>query len=1129
MRDLIRSVVNLSVAMPLLAMKQAGELWRGRDGADSLAGDLDSLTDAVKGQLEGTARDVYEGGERLQAQVFGNAEPKQPEQAAPEKAAANEGGEATKTPQPGPAEVRSGDLDLRSVVVLGEGLAAGFGDFSLAEEYQRESFAAQLAAQMGASLTRPDVESPGLGDAPGYQRLPVMVPALMQTTALSSFPPSGTPRNLALPGYRVADALSLRPVAPLVHQGNARQTLANLALGLPELLAGGEAMLPTQLERALAHQPSFAIVELGFYETLEAAVAGRPGDIPEAAAFSREFGQVVAPLAAAGARVLVLTIPDPVDTAYFSSLESAAANLKVTSTILAEAFGLEKDDRVSVPALMEMGCQLLAETISPLPEGGILKGAVAAEIGARVVALNDAIRAVAAAHGAEVFDLAALYKKVAAEGVQVGGRRLTADFLGGFYLLNGYYPGATGHAVIANAILAQLNRDHGASFRAIDLEQAQRRDPAAGHRPAGGPVLSGKKLHAAAGIGVTEVAHRRADTPAAPAKRSAKGQAKPAAKGHGKPGVRLELPPGLEQRLPLSKAASYFGDSIRAAHCRKENEQVFGSGREQLFGGLAMVDSHLSGEIHIRFGEPEDDVTHFEVRHGKLEGDNGTLTAPQFFKLPSLRNQVSDDASLVSQGDLNLATGEVTNLKYAVGFFNTALLALMRVNPKLPVAAIEFPGLYGSADAKFEQRADGLLDFTFYGTTFLPLGGALEGDPVRFPLPLAGPSLEFASITAPGTSLHPHIHLSTKDPEPAPDPALVPEIPVNTVREYTIFTRQTSFGDKFTLNSPELAGDPTGRSHLLGRVQVQFGPASGDSVPVAVSCLNPGGVLTEPTPSPLADVFPGRLPPSPIGHNEFLRFATRTYYLDALTCIDDPFDLSVGNVSRASGRLLSDLLHRALIGQNLFYALIRVEPRTPKSSFFFRGPAHFEKGRDGRPVFRFAGQVMVPYPEGYLFPSPDMAKGVVIGSGSQLDPFYWIQAMQHDRASDAVLSGQASNVVSSANEQFSYKYEIGGDLTKTKPVFEYTNHTVDGVFRLKSLTWVGFANSRGAGREGGGAFDTVTFAGFGTWSRDASGGLHLVCAQICASPATPYVSIQIGGGRVSNVNTRPPKLEDVRP
>ena len=1117
MRDLIKSMVRLSVAMPALAAKQAADIWRTRGDTRPLAGDFTRVSDAVEAQLDGATKDLFERGVRMEREVLGTEV-----RETPRAEVVTEGAE----PSGRPAAVHSGDLDTRTMVVLGEGLAAGFGDFSLAAEFQRESFVAKLAAQMGRDFTQPLIESPGIGDAPGFPSLPVMVPALMQTSALSEFPPARAPHNLSVPGFRVADASGLRPLPPLVRQDDARRTLANLILGLPEILQGAET-LPTQLERAIGHEPTFALVELGFYEVLEAAVAGRPRDIPDRAVFRKDYEEIVLRLSESGARMLLLTIPDPIDTAHFSSIDSAAANLKVTPSLLADAFGLASGDLIPVSALMEMGFQFLGDTVGAVPPGVILTKAVAAQISEGVRSLNGEIRAVAEKHKAEVFDLAALLRGVAETGVPVGGRKLTADFLGGFYQLNGYYPGATGHAVIANAIIEQLNQTHGATFRSIDLEPVMGRDPAAECRPAGGPVRTGEHSRATS-AGVTDAVNRWVDAPAGTKRSAKKGSAKSDAKAAAKPASeRLKLPPGLEQTLAISKASSYFGDAIRAANCRDENERVFGSGRELLFGGLAMVDSHLSGDLKIRFFEPDDDLAHFEVRHGRLVGEDGTLAAPQFFKLPSRHNEVRDDDDIVSSGDLNLATGEVSNLKWAVRFGNTVLLALVRVNPKLPDAPIEFPGLYGSAWARFQQRDDGLLDFSFYGTTFIPLGGAMEGDPIRFPLPLCGPTLEFASIPAPGTSLHPHLALSTREPEPA-DPALVPEIPVNTVREYTIYTRNSSFGDKFTLNSPELVGDPTGRSQLLGRVQVQFGAPSGDSVPVAISCLNPGGMLAEPTPSPLADVFPGRLPPSPIGHNEFLRFATRTYYLDALTCIDDPFDLSVGNVSRSSGRLLSDLLHRALIGQNLFYALIRVEPRTPKSSFFFRGPAQFEKGKDGRTVLRFAGKVNIAYPEGYLFPSPDMAKAVAVGPHSELDPFYWIQAMQHERATDAVLSGAASKVLSSANELFSYKYEICGDSAKKSPSFEYTNHTADGTFRMKTLSWVSFVNSRAAAG-GDGNYDTVSFAGFGSWSRDPSNALHLVCAQICEAQALPYVSIQIGGGRISNVNTKPPNLDDVRP
>jgi hypothetical protein len=1109
------------MAMPLLAVREAVGLFKDRGKPGALSAGLDSVTEAVEGQMEGTAKDVYEKGVRLERQLLGK---KEPEATILQRA-------PTSAERPAAAGVESGALDTRTLVVLGEGLAAGFGDFSLAEEFQLESFPAQLAAQMGRELSLPRFESPGIGDAPGFERLPVMVPAMMQGTALTDFPPPLAPRNLSMPGLRVSDAVRLRPRPPLVHQGDARQTMANLVLGLPELLhAPNGGPLASPLERAVAHEPSLALVELGFYEVLEAAVAGRPADLPAVAAFRGDYGEIVAKLRATGANVLLLTVPDPVDTAYFSSLDSAAANLRVEQSLLVKDYGLAADDQLSVPALMEMGFQIVSGAIGSLPPAGVLKRSVATQLSERVKELNAVIKALAEQHGAEVFDLAALLASVAKDGVRVGTRTLTADFLGGFYLLNGYYPGATGHAVIANALIDQLNERHGSKFGHVDLAQALLLDPAAEHRPAAGPVLTGKSLRPA-GAGVTEVAGGRAGTTPVETRRAVKAAAaaaKSASKSHSKVGSRLELPPGLEQTLPISHAASYYGDAIRPVHCRHENERMFGSGRELLFGGLAMVDSHLSGEIRIRFSKPVNDVTHFEVSHGNLEGDDGTLAAPQFFKLPARRNVVRDDDKLVSSGDLDLATGKVSNLKYAGRFFNTALLALVRVNPKLPDVPIEFPGLYGSAWATFEQRDDGLLDFTFYGTTFLPLGGAIEGDPVRFPLPFCGPTLEFASIAAPGTTLHPHLHLTTKEPQPASHTALVPEIPINTVREYTLYTRNTSFGDKFTLSSPELAGDPTGRSQLLGRLQVQFGAPSGDSVPVAVSCLNPGGMLAEPQRSPLADEFPGRLPPAPTGHNEFLRFATRTYFLDALTCIDDPFDLSVGNVSRASGHLLCDLLHRALIGQNMFYALLRVEPRTPKSSFHFRGPAHFEKGNDGRTLFRFAGQVNIPYPEGYLFPAPDLASGVVIGPHAELDPFYWIQAVQHDRSSDASLAGSESKLLSSTNELFSYKYEISGDAAGKPAVFEYTNHTVDGVFRLKSLAWVGFLNSRESGSPTGG-YDTVSFAGFGTWSRDPNGGLHLVCAQISEAAGLPYVSIQIGGGQVSNVNTKPPKLEDVRP
>ncbi len=1136
MKNVVRSMMRFSWVAPLFGIQQVGNLM-SRDSSGNPGGKaataLDSVTEVIEDQLHGTAKGLYKGGDKLQNVVLDRVVGR--ESAPPPAPEASQEAKAT-APAPAKAEepdvflqpkVDSGKLDVTTFVLLGDGLAAGMGDFGLSEEYQREGLGARLAWQMRSEFRQPLIEAPGIGDVPGFAKLPVAFPALMQTTGLVDFPPTRPYSNLSIPGFCLADAATLRPKAPLVHSDDAKQTLANLVLGLPGLIDGSETVFPTQVEAAIGQKPTFVLVALGYQDVLEAAVNVDPKLLPEIDTFRVNYSQILESIVKTGSDAVVVTIPDPLDTACLSSVESAARVTKVEPAVLGKMFGLKSDDRVTVRALVQMGCDLLANTVSKPAAGSVLSGEAARRISQGVAAMNDAIRELAAANRVRVFDLAGVFAGVRKNGLQAGKRKLTADFLGGFYTLNGCFPGPTGHAFIANEILSFLNGAFGAAFPLVDLDAVSSSDPVTLYRVPGGPELTMKNIPA--------------PTPraAAPAKAAAAKSA-PVAKGgplkkagsgaHGHAAAkRLKLPPGREQIISINKEASFFGDALRASNCRNEKEALYGSGRELLFGGLCLTDSHISGDIRIRFSEPVDDVSHFEVSHLEgLVGDDGWLTAPLFYRLPVLQNRVADDANLVSSGDLNLATGEVTNLSWACKFGNTALLALVRVNPKIPDIPIQFPGMYGSAFAKFEQREDGKLDFSFSGTTFLPLGAALDGDFVKFPLPFAGPTLEFAYVPAAGTSLHPHLHLSTKEPEGPEDPSAVPDLPTNTIREYTLYTHNTAFGDKFTLNCVELEGEPTGRSQLMGRLLVQFGERFGNSISVAMSHINPAGMLHPRSHIPLDDDFPGRLPPSPIGHNEFLRFASQTYFLKGLACIDDPFDLSVNAVSTRTGRFLSEVLHRALIGQNLFYALIRLEPRTPKSSFYFRGPALFEKGPAGETIFRYRGLVTVLYPQWYYFPQPDLATTFLVTEPSVLDPFLWVQAMDAPKPSaDVVATGSASKTLSSIYEPFSYSYSIPADPSKSAASFEYTNHAQDGTFRLKSLSSVSFTASRGS-KAPAGSWDTVTFSGYGSWSRDVKKRLHMVTAQFATADPS-YISIQIDGGDTSNVNTKPVQIDEVEP
>ena len=1131
MREFIKSLIRFSWAMPLFGAKQAANLLEPKDPQqpkDKASAALDSVAQAAAEQLGDTGRSVLEAVDKAQSGVVDAVFDTLSGGGPASGAGADSGGDSDATPSPGP-KPDSGRLDVSTFVAVGGGLAAGMGNFTLSSATQRNSFPAQMAGKMGVEFLQPGIQNPGIGNPPGFNPLPAIVPAYQQTTVLENPNPDRALSNLSIPGIRASEALRLRPSSPMVRRDDVKLTTVNLILGASAFLKGKNGPWRSQIEYAVQRGPSLAVVELGFSEALEAATSGDLRRMPAPRAFKADYKRILASLSEAGAQLLALNIPNPIDTAYFSTIEAASQVVKVEPRVLLSAYNLKQDDLITVHGLYQIGAQFLSRSIQPLPKGSVLSAKAAEGIGRRVEALNAALSAAAKDKEAEVYDLHGLYRGLAENGIQVGSRTLGAGYLGGFYALNGYFPGQTGQALIANDLLKLLNNAYGASFPLIDVQAALKQDPVAAYRPAEGPNWT--------------------TVPPAPPRPPSEAQVSgpEPAMSSSKPGQKppstwaplvppeqpspqpLKLPPGLEQVLPLSKAASYFGDSILAIDCLDAKSAQWGTCEDLLFSGLALTNSHLSGQLRIRFSPPVDNVSSFEVSilGSGLLGEDGILTSPRLFRLPSLQNRVQDFPGLVSSGKLDLATGTVLDAKFSFSFINTALLAIIQVNPNFPQVPIQFPGQYGSSWGLFEQRRDGKLDFTFYGSTFLPLGYDLGGDPVQFPLPFAGPSQQFASVTSRGTALHPHIQLSTKDPEGSECGDQCPEIPFNSFREYTMFTHNSSFGDEFGIDIPEWGGTATGRSQILGRVQIQFGEPAGDSVPVAVSNLNPGGLLAPLAPTPISDAFPGRLPAGPLGFNAILRPPNRSYDLDDLSVIDDPFDISVGAVSLKTGRLINRLLHPGFINQDLLFALLRVEPRTPEVSFGFRGPALLQKGARGETVFRFQGNVIVPYPAGFLFPKPNLATGYVVVRDGILDPFLWVHAIQgHGRSAK---SGGGKNILSDTGDRFTYSYSIAVDSGRRKSFFEFSNHSQQGSYSLGSLTWVDFSNASGgpSGREG---FDTVTFTGYGTWSKDGSESVQLASVQVSTSPKRPYVGIQIGpGGIVSNVNTKPARQEDALP
>jgi hypothetical protein len=604
--------------------------------------------------------------------------------------------------------------------------------------------------------------------------------------------------------------------------------------------------------------------------------------------------------------------------------------------------------------------------------------------------------------------------------------------------------------------------------------------------------------------------------------------------------VKLRLPPGLDQTLPLNKTASFFGDVLHAVDCTEDADLPFGTCGNQLFGGLVMTDSHLNGNIRIRFFPPVNDIAHFEIIHGTLHGDDSVLVAPHGYEVPVLRPEVRDAPLFLANGDLNLRTGGVTDLQYFVDFRNSAIDILLDANPRIDRPVVAFPGIRGSVWARFEQRPDGLLDFTFRGSTFLALGKDTVGDIVRFPMPFCNP-LHCASVPARGTSLHPHLYLSTKAPEGPSCAPNCPEIPTNTIREFSVYSAISSFGDDFDLHIPQLGGLGEGRSHLIGRLQIQFGAQSGDTVPFVIQSLVPEGLLAKPPASPFGPGFvPGLL-----GNEEFLRFPLQTYRLREVALVDEPFDIIHGAVDLNTGRVIGEWPYPSFFVTDLAVALFeqndgRISPNAfamkalnplpgqPRTNF-----ALFEKGVNGQLLFRFSGEHKRTFFT-YRFPSPDLIKAnsyLALSPFAQLDLFLRIHAVHTTDAPRGRLSGGASNVTSSLGDQFSYSYSMPCNPAGESFQFQYTNFnsgSFGGTFDMKRLASVKCFNSR-ASTLPPGEYDTVTFTGFGIWSKDPPDSEpRFAAGQISIAPQTPYVGIMVfqdpdekGNPILSNANTKP--------
>lgn len=379
-------------------------------------------------------------------------------------------------------------LDTTTFVVMGEGLAAGMANYGLSFVVQDSSFPAQVSRQMRTAFPQPLMQPPGIGNVVGYPDQTARMPIYPQGT-VRVFPPQKNPNddaptlfvlNLSVPGFTLDDALKMQPQSPVVQEGNFKQTVTNMILGFPALILNNNVPLWTQFEYAKSMFPTVALVALGYYEAVDAAVTANPGRIPDPATFGSNLNTILSGLRSLQAQVIVATIPNPIDTAYFTQEPAAARILFSPEYVLLNGYNLTQQDYVTRNGLSEISNQFQKGKLAALPAGSTLPAATATDITNRVAALNARIATVAKDNGAQVYDLAALFRRIRVSGTAIGTTQITADYMGGFYSLDCIYPGITGHALIANDLLGFLNRTYSTTFPLLNLDTVLKNDP--GHQ-----------------------------------------------------------------------------------------------------------------------------------------------------------------------------------------------------------------------------------------------------------------------------------------------------------------------------------------------------------------------------------------------------------------------------------------------------------------------------------------------------------------------------------------------------------------------------------------------------------------------------------------------------------------------
>ena len=366
----------------------------------------------------------------------------------------------------------TGDADFSRYVAIGDSLTAGFMSGGLTRSAQLNSYPILIYRQATGTTSgfeQPYVSDPGI---PATLELKSLVPLVIGPRGGAGQPLNlnlNRPyNNLAVPGADVHDV-----VATVTDNG-----------GLHDLILR---KIGTQLQQAIALNPTFATVWVGNNDVLGAALSGRVIEgvtITPVAQFEADFKTIVNALASRGVEMAIANIPDVTGIPFVTTLPFVVVNPATNQPVIVNGnvvplIGpngpLTPNDRVLLTARAELSQgrgipAALGGSGQPLSDAVVLSAAEIGTINARVAAFNNIIRSEADRVGAAFVDINAVFREVATEGINVGGITFTENFLtGGIFSYDGVHPNAFGYAYVANLFIEAINEEFDGEIPLVNL------------------------------------------------------------------------------------------------------------------------------------------------------------------------------------------------------------------------------------------------------------------------------------------------------------------------------------------------------------------------------------------------------------------------------------------------------------------------------------------------------------------------------------------------------------------------------------------------------------------------------------------------------------------------------------